>query len=164
MCRLLLLVCAAALWSGPARAGQYCEDFERGTLEPFFTTSDLDSRGHWIASDYLQLQRSIPDFPAPASGTWVAYLTADPNMIYVYARLQMIDEYVFPAGSSVSFRYWARTDYPGSGTLEVRRQIADVEEKEPILSLTDLSGPNNTQWVEVTAPIPDSTKPQKVSE
>ena len=158
-----LLLCAAVLaWLAAVRAEGYCEDFESGELAPFWSISELDSRGHWKATSYDQLQQKIPDFPAPAQGDVVAYLTADPNQIYVYARLQMSDEYVLPAGSSVSLRYWLRTDYPGSGTLEVRRQVDGVEEKEPLVSLTDTSGPNNTRWMELSAPIPDSSRTQKV--
>ncbi|KAF0305239.1 Myosin heavy chain, muscle [Amphibalanus amphitrite] len=154
-----LLLWAAA---GTLAAGDYCEDFERGELGPFWSTSPLDSRGHWKATGYEQLRPAVPDFPAPADGSTVAYLTADFNQIYVYARLQMTSEMVLPAGSSVSLRYWLRTDYPGSGTLEVRRQVDGVEEKEPLISLTDTSGPNNTQWAEVSVPIPDSSRPQKI--
>ena len=149
-----------------ARSGEYCDDFEDGDLGPVWTTnSDLDSRGQWEVSSYQQLKSSIPDFPAPARGDSVAYLTPmDPYQVYVYARLQMSEEYVFPEGSSVSFRYWLRTDYPGSGTLEVRQQIRGVEEKEPLISLTETSGPNNTQWKEVNVSIPASTYGQKVGD
>ena len=145
-----------------ARAGQYCEDFESGTLGDFWRQSLRDSGGRWKPSSYVELKKSISDFPEPASGDTVVYLTPEENSYSVGARLVMKDAYDFPEGSSIYFRYWLRSEYPQSGTFELRKVIGTNEEPDPIFSLTDQSGPNVDNWNEINITIPTGDDAFKV--
>ena len=147
-----------------ARAGEYCDDFEDGHLGDFWRQSVRDTGGKWKPSSYLELKKDIPDFPEPADGDTVVYLTPESGSSYVSARLVMKDAYDFPEGSSIYFRYWLRSEYDASGTLEVRKVIGTMEEPDPICTLTDQSGPNVVNWKEVNITIPTEDEDFKVSE
>ncbi|XP_043199419.1 large proline-rich protein BAG6-like [Amphibalanus amphitrite] len=142
-------------------AGEYCDDFESDDFGTFWTQGALDSGGKWQPASYQELQQTIADFPAPASGDTVVYLTPLAGG-YMSARLQMTAGYLFPEGSTLSFRYWLRSQWRGSGTLEVHRVLGSQEEAEPILSLTEFSGPDNTQWMEANVTVPTSSSTFKL--
>lgn len=146
-----------ALLSGllASSAGEICDDFEDGDFGKYWQElGSSDYGGQWQARDYDELKQNITDFPQPASGSTVVYLTASPRSTSVSARLRTVTSYTFPNGSSISFRYWLRSQWPGSGTFEVHRLVGSQEEPEVILSLTDLSGPDCSDWSEASAPIP----------
>ena len=146
-----------------ARAGEYCDDFENGDFGDFWTQGNNDQGGQWKPSSFSELKETIPDFPEPASGDSVVYLTPDPSSGYMGAQLVMVSSYSFPEGSSLSFRYWLRSQWPGSGTFEVRRVIGSQEEPNPILSLTADSGPDNADWMEANVTVPSYDKEFKVT-
>ena len=161
--RLLLLPLLLLLLTARARsAGEYCDDFEGGDFGTFWSQGALNTGGEWKPSSYRELLQSIPDFPAPASGDTLVYLTPAASG-YMSAQLQMTTAYRFPEGSSLSFRYWLRSQWLGSGTLEVHRLIGSMDEAQPILSLTEYSGPSNSDWMVANVTVPPHSETFKVS-
>ena len=157
-----LLLLLATAW-----AGEYCEDFENGDLGDFWRQSPLDIGGKWEPSSYTELKETIPDFPEPASGDTVVYLTpenanARGGSTFVSARLVMSDAYIYPAGSSIYFRYWLRSDSEQSGTLELQHMVGAMEQPEVLYSLTDQSGPDVDTWKEINITIPEGNEAYKV--
>ena len=142
------------------QADEYCEDFEDGGLGAFWTAGH-DSGGHWKASSYSELKQKIPDFPEPASGDGIVYLTLSHGSSYVSAAMEMVSEYSFSDGSSMQFRYWLRSMYTGSGFLSVKRVVGG-QVNDTILDLTRKSGPNVDEWKEAKVEIPSSDQKFKV--
>ena len=129
----------------------------------FWTDNSLDYDSKWEPSSYQELKETIFDFPEPASGDTVLYLTPrDETTTYVSARLVTKEAYIFPEGSSIYFRYWLRSKYVASGTLELRRVNGTMEEPNAIHSLTEQSGPDVHTWREVNITIPTTTEYFKV--
>ncbi|XP_043206741.1 mucin-2-like [Amphibalanus amphitrite] len=142
----------------------YCEDFESGTTGAFWTGNPLDESGSWdvlLASD---LRQRVPDLPAEPSGSYLAYISPkNSSNSYIHGRLVTTAALPYPAGSSISLRYWIRSQYVSSAALDVRFVVGTAEQPTPFLDLSDQSGPTNDQWRTVTAQIPASSQPVKLS-
>ncbi|KAF0308548.1 hypothetical protein FJT64_020234 [Amphibalanus amphitrite] len=157
---LTLLAVSAAL-----TAADYCEDFESGDSGQLWSGNPLDQAGTWEVRLASELRRQVPDLPAEPSGrylAWVAPLNFS-STEYVHGRLVTTAALPYPAGSSISFRYWIRSQYVSSAALDVRFVVGTAEQPTPFLDLSDQSGPTNDQWRTVTAQIPASSQPVKLS-
>ena len=156
---LTLLVLALA---APA-LGDYCEDFETGTTGNFWAVNPLDTSGSWDVLSASELRQKVPDLPPEPSGAYLAYISPkNSTNSYIHGRLVTSTALRYPAGSSISFRYWIRSRYEASAALDVRFVIGTAEQPTPFLDLSSESRPTNDQWKTVTAEIPASSEPVKV--
>ncbi|XP_043208696.1 uncharacterized protein LOC122374162 [Amphibalanus amphitrite] len=142
--------------------GEYCDDFESDDFGLFWRQSRWDSGGHWEQSAFSRLRDTVPDFPAPASGDWLVFLTPAAGSSFAAARLQMTAELVFPAGSRLSFRYWLRSQVPAGAALFVKRCVGEEEDRESLLDLSETAAPGNDRWTEVSVAVPADPRPAKI--
>ena len=165
MTRLPLTLTLLTLASAVLTGADYCEDFESGTTGGFWSENPLDQAGSWEVRLASELRQTVPDLPVEPSGEYLAYIVPlnFSTTEYVHGRLVTSQALEFPEGSSISFRYWIRSKYEASAALDVRFVIGTAEQPTPFLDLTSQSRPTNDQWMEVTAEIPTSSQPVKVS-
>ena len=147
-----------------ARAGEYCDDFENGDFGDFWT-QEKNFGGQWKPSSFSELKETIPDFPEPASGDTVVYLTPEPTSFSMRARLVMKEAYDFSEeGSSIYFRYWLRSEYLESGTLQLYKLIGTGEAPKMIRSFNNESGPGVDYWKDVNFTLTAEDEPFKVGQ
>ena len=156
---LIAIILLAPLLMTTSLAGEYCDNFETsGDFGSFWKQVTQDSAGKWEPTSYKEISKTIADFPAPASGDTVLYLTPPQGGSTASARMETIDSFGFPDHSNISFRYWLRSKYTASATLYVKL-ASNMSEGDTIIDLSPRSSPDNSDWMEASVPI--ATKDNK---